>query len=169
MPSTYQKIATTTLSSGITFFKFSSIPQTYTDLVLIFSAFKNSSNTATGVWVRANDDSSSLYSSTVVRGTGTAADSFRTSNQAQIQEADLFFTNDIPGSLICHIMNYANTSTYKTFLFRKSSVGTSSGEATAYVGLWRSTSAINEIVYFFPGGNSQIAGGTATLYGIKAA
>jgi hypothetical protein len=169
MPSTYKKIATTTLSSGTTFFTFSSIPQTYTDLVLVFSASNNASNTATGVWVRANNDSSSLYSTTVVRGYGAAADSFRSSNQTQIGESNLFFGNDTPGSLICHIMNYANTSTYKTFLFRKASVATSSGESTAYVSLWRSTSAINEIVYFFPGGNAAIAGGTATLYGIKSA
>ena len=63
---------------------------------------------------------------------------------------------------ILQVMNYANTNIYKTALARRGEGGFG---VDAYVGLWRSTSAINAITVFSPNSFS----GTLSLYGIKAA
>ena len=63
------------------------------------------------------------------------------------------------------IQNYANTTTYKTMISRASDA---TQNAIAYVGLWRSTSAINSITLSVSAGTFAI-GSTFTLYGIKAA
>ena len=63
------------------------------------------------------------------------------------------------------IMNYSNTTTYKTALSRSNNANTGTD---AIVGLWRSTAAINSIVVLISG-NQFATGSTFTLYGIKSA
>jgi hypothetical protein len=66
-------------------------------------------------------------------------------------------------------MNYSNATTYKTWLSRNNRASASNAPGTeALVGLWRSTSAITELVIGLTGGNFD-TGSTFTLYGIKAA
>ena len=62
-------------------------------------------------------------------------------------------------------MNYSNTSTYKTVIGKDNAA---SIETDAYVGLWRSTAAINTIKISI-GSSTFIAGSTFTLYGISCA
>jgi hypothetical protein len=62
-------------------------------------------------------------------------------------------------------MNYSNATTYKTALARTSE----DGVAAAYVGLWRSTSAITSITIDKGSSDNFASGSTFTLYGIKAA
>jgi hypothetical protein len=69
-------------------------------------------------------------------------------------------------STIISILNYANTTTYKTALSRANNAA---GGVDAVVGLWRSTAAINSIKMAIGGGYSYAAGTTFTLYGIAAA
>ena len=64
-------------------------------------------------------------------------------------------------------MNYANTTTYKTVLSRDALNNASDGAVEAFVGLWRSTSAINTIQIKPDSGNFNT--GTFSLYGILAA
>jgi hypothetical protein len=66
-----------------------------------------------------------------------------------------------------HFQNYANTSVYKTALVRASVIESASGFASSTVGLWSSTSAINQI-QISNSDNLQI-GCTLTLYGLAAA
>jgi hypothetical protein len=66
---------------------------------------------------------------------------------------------------IVNIINYSNTTTYKTLLGRGN---TSASRIQATVGLWRSTSAINRIDLNIQGDNFAV-GSTFTLYGIAAA
>ena len=72
-------------------------------------------------------------------------------------------------STVAHVMNYANTSTYKTVLSKHGAENFVGG----YVGLWRGNtgSAAQAITSITVGFNSQnIASGTTfTLYGIAAA
>ena len=60
----YHPIATTTVSSATSSITFSSIPQTYTDLVLI--AYAKDSNGYTDL--RVNNDSTSIYSRNFLYG-----------------------------------------------------------------------------------------------------
>jgi hypothetical protein len=64
------------------------------------------------------------------------------------------------------IMNYSNTSTYKTCVYRSD---LAAGLSMAGVGLWRSTAAINSIAVIGYTTSNLLAGSTLTLYGIASA
>ena len=164
MPATYEPIATTTVSGGSTSsITFSSIPSTYTDLVLVFNgSMTGGSNGA----IRFNGDTGSNYSATVLYGTGSANGSVRDVNVGLIIVNFATATGDRNISRMM-VMNYSNTTTNKTTLFRRDDTHNA---VVAGVGLWRSTAAINSIEFVQTVGASYFtAGSTLTLYGIKAA
>jgi hypothetical protein len=162
--STYTPIATQTLGSSTSTVTFSSIPSTYTDLVLVMQSGTTPSNDDIGM--RFNNDSGTNYSSTAVNGSsGVYSD--RSSNASSIQiDYRAFDTTNLNRISSINIQNYSNTTTYKTSIIRNSnaSIGV---EAT--VGLWRSTSAITRVDLYGIGGNSFATGSTFTLYGIASA
>jgi hypothetical protein len=157
MTVTYEKIATTTASGGSTSVTLSSIPATYTDLVLVMAG---SNSSPSDLRMRFNGDTGSNYSSTVMYGDGSSSPSFRESNQTSFYGA---IGTGISNSII-NIMNYSNTTTYKTVITRTNS---NSFFTMAFAELWRSTSAINSVTCYVTSG-SYNAGVTFTLYGIKA-
>jgi hypothetical protein len=170
MASTYTPIATNTLSSAGTV-TFSSIPATYTDLVLVINNAVSIATNTPGVCISFNGDTATNYSSTHLEGTGTSALSNRQTSQSNINAGyniGLSSSSTQPATTIINVMNYANTTTYKTILSRNTqTVGTAPGTG-ATVGLWRSTVAINSIAITAQTGN--FASGTVfSLYGIKAA
>jgi hypothetical protein len=168
MASTYTPIATTTLGSNATI-TFSSIPNTYTDLRLVING--GISNYGWNMRFRYNDDSETNYSYTYISGDGSAF-SGRVSNDTKIATTPgIGSTNNLINILnTIDIMNYSNTSKYKTCIIRGNDAvaGTS-----AVIATWRSTSAINSIYIYSGASNDGIAhlyaGTTATLYGIAAA
>lgn len=168
MTATYSAIATTTTTSNATTVTFSGISGSYTDLIAVIDG--THSNGTTDIRIRFNSDTGSNYSYTVLEGSGSSAASSRASNQGFIFLAfNLVGFGNSQSNQICHIMNYSNTTTYKTVLGRVN-VATNSGGypgVSAGVGLWRSTSAITSIEFYFADGYF-INGSTLTLYGIKA-
>ena len=161
MPQTYTPIATQTLSSAQSSVTFSSIPGTYTDLVLVASI----KYVLAGEYTKLtfNGDTTANYSSTYLIGNGSAASSGRTSSANWIGVG--YDANTETFTDIFNIQNYANTTTFKTVLNRHSVAGT---RAEALVGLWRKTpEAINSITLTSSG--NYATGTTFTLYGIKAA
>jgi len=170
MPSTYEPIATQTLSSTATSVTFSSIPQTYTDLRIVLAA--GYSFTDTLFTLELNGNTSAIYSGTDLNGTGSVANSGRSSNQVNFQSAGWYpYPNDAStiGNGIYDIFQYTNTSVNKTVLWRLNN--TVSGSTGARVGLFRSTAAVTSLkfamlTYLSP---SFTVGSTFTLYGIKAA
>jgi hypothetical protein len=162
MPSTYEKIDTTTLGTAVASVTLSTIPATYTDLVLVinggFSALDQLN-------LQFNSDTTSNYSFTFLRGDGSSATSSRGSSQTEIAIGNL--TTGIDSVNITQIQNYANTTTFKTILNRSNYAA---GRAQATVGLWRkSPEAITAIKVFKNGAGTFNVGSTFTLYGIKAA
>ena len=158
MASTYEKIATTTLGSSQGTVTFSSIPATYTDLIIIL----NTTGTGSGVKsLQFNSDTSSNYSCTVLYGDGSAAGSARYS----VGYIDIFNSTTAQNANIIQINNYSNSTTYKTYLSRQNTAAVS---VEAIVGLWRSTSAINA-VSLVASTNNWASGSIFTIYGIKAA
>lgn len=159
MPVTYDKLATTTLSSAASSVTFSSISGSYTDLVLVTSGTNNTSGAS--LQARFNGETTNTnYSYTYMIGDGSTAGSNNYTTDATIGTA---FTNQYMN--IVHFMNYSNTTTYKTKLSR---YGNAENYVAASVGLWRSTAAITSIEMFVTAGNFAI-GTMFTLYGIKAA
>jgi hypothetical protein len=165
LPSTMIPIATNTLTTSTASVTFSSIPQGYTDLVLVINATSNVANAPT---LQFNGDTGSNYSSTAVIGNGSAASSNRTSNQSVIYYGGWIngFSSTASGNAIIHIMNYSNTTTNKTTLNR---FNVASIEVDAVVGLWRNTAAITSITLSISGGATYSSSSTFTLYGVKAA
>jgi hypothetical protein len=164
MPSTYTPIATTTGTGSSASVTFSSIPATYTDLVLIVSGTLVSGGDS-GVELRFNgtSPSSSSYSGTTIGGDGSSASSSRQSNVAACNSG--LISSTAVGNSIIHIMNYANTTTYKTVLGR-GNLPHLLTRATVY--LWRDTPAAINQVQVLAGGNFSTST-TFTLYGVKSA
>ena len=156
MPATYEPITTQTLTGTTTSLSISSIPSTYTDLVLVVAG---TVNITTGFEIRFNGDTATNYSRTRLQGDGSSVASVRSTNINYIGAGNIGTDQSVS---IFHIMNYSNTTTYKTIIARGNNAG---GFVNANVGLWRSTSAITSIT--LGGGTFQI-GTTFTLYGIKA-
>jgi len=163
MTATYDCIATTTLSTTTASITFTSIPSTYTDLVLV-SNLKSTGSQWVGLCIQVNSDTAGNYSDTYMYGDGSAAGSIRDSSATFANSGALSHSN-FHGSVF-QFMNYANTTTYKTWLCR-SGIGTE-GWLKASVNLWRSTSAITSIKVYHSGGDNLASGSTAALYGIKA-
>ena len=162
--STYTPIATATGNGSGNTITFTSIPSTYTDLIVVMT-YQNVSGGAY-VSMRINNDSGSNYSFTQLYGTGSAAGSARSSNQTEITfESDPTTPN--LGNGIFQFQNYANTSVNKTWLMR---TNVASDVTRAMVGLYRSTSAINRLDFYDLGGSRAFTSGTVfTLYGLAAA
>lgn len=162
MPITYTPIQTQIGDGSASTITFSSIPSTYTDLILVANVFTTANANQV---LRVNGDSTSgLYSTTYLTGNGTVASSGRyTAGNAFVIQTNIYATTTIPAFHIIQFNDYANTNKFKTVATRAGKVD----QATeAFVGLWRNTNAITSI---------SISGGTFTtnaeftLYGIKAA
>jgi hypothetical protein len=159
--STYTPIATTTLVSAAASYTFSSIPSSYTDLVLVINA--NITSGSEDAAIQFNGDTGTNYSRTVVFADSiNGALSVRSTSQSRISVAG--FSSTI-GNAIIQVQNYSNTTTNKTALCR----GNLTGQGTyAIAGLWRNTAAITSITVGTTG-STWTAGSTFTLYGIAAA
>jgi hypothetical protein len=168
MPATYEPIATATASGSVSEVTFSSIPGTYTDLVLI-STLGSTSNL--NLRLQLNGVTGAYYSATQLTGNGTTASSDRTTG-GTYWYLGYNAANQRYNSIL-QIMNYANTTTYKTGIWRRNDGGT--GEiVSAAVGLWRgstgsATEAITSIKLYDATSVNFTSGSTFTLYGVKAA
>jgi hypothetical protein len=161
--STYTPIATYTSSGNATSYTFTSIPQTYTDLILVVNGRTDDATTLAVQVGNGLADTGSNYSFTYLVGNGSAASSGRGSNQTYGLGGDTATTQS---NGITQFMNYSNTTTFKTMVSRGASADLNTYAA---VNLWRSTSAINTIKIGLASPRYFINGATLTLYGIAAA
>lgn len=161
MTATYDCIATTTLSTATASVTFSSISGSYTDLVLVMNILPLNDNDNLGL--RFNSDSATNYSLTQVTGNGSSAASNRNTSTNRLQAGAIY--NASITTHLFHLMNYSNSTTYKSMLYR---YGNASYTTVGGVGLWRSTSAITDIEIVVNGGSNLSASSTFSLFGIKA-
>lgn len=165
MPATYNCIATTTLTGPATTVTFSSITNTYTDLVVIAYTQRASGNPS--LTVRFNSDTGSNYSfANVLGSSGGGAASYQGNNFSLINLSywTMAGSPNFSPSII-NIMNYANTTTYKTVVAEGGEAGTGVQITT---GTWRSASAITSIQFGLEDQNFN-SGSIFSIYGIKAA
>ena len=172
MAKTYEPISTQTLGTATATVTFSSIPQTYTDLICVMEGRGSRADFDDEVKIQLNSDTASNYSTTILSGSGSVAGSSRASNSAfvigRITSASATASNR--SNIIININNYSNATTYKTVLLRLNeppSGGADDG-VTLNAGLWRNTAAITTLTLTTTSGNFN-SGCTFTLYGIKAA
>jgi hypothetical protein len=152
MPTTMKLIGKQTLGSAAASVTFSSIPSTYTDLLITYSARSiRSGQRADNINIRFNGSSATNYSYRYLEGNGSTVGSFNGSAQAQLivgystaatATASTFASGEI------YIPNYAG-STAKSV--SSTSVtehnGGTSGDAfiLAFAGLWSLTDAITSV------------------------
>lgn len=164
---TFIKIASASLPSGNgASLDFTSIPQTYTDLKLVFSG--NGTISASGSQVRFNG-SSTGYTGRYLRGTGTAADSHTQVAYGSTAMWGTYFSSSgvTPTNQEFYIPNYTSAN-YKSV----SVDAVEEGNAATYYAfisahLWSNTAAITSISVFADSG-SLTQYSSATLYGIKS-
>jgi hypothetical protein len=167
MATTYEPIATTTLSSAAASIAFTSITSAYTDLRLVVTSLANAGTI--GGMIQFNSDTGSNYSYTRLTGNGTTASTTRVSAFTQLNTAfSGNATTTIPMLQTVDVFSYAG-STNKTVLVTSQSDQNGSGTVERSCGLWRNTAAITRIDIFPNSANNFAAGTTATLYGILKA
>lgn len=153
------------MPSATNTYTFTTIAGTYTDLEIVMTGIVSVAGRDPSI--RFNSDTGSNYSYTNLSGNGSSALSSRVSNNTYIQmTTNASWSDTVPCNTLVKVMNYSNSTTYKTTLNRSNAAGYAGVDAT--VGLWRNTAAITSITLFLPSGNFN-ANTTFTLYGIKAA
>jgi hypothetical protein len=168
MANTYILIASVTVGSGgSSTVDFTSIPQTYTDLLLKNTANGNDLNV---LRIRYNSTSASDYEQKVLRGGGTSTpDSFSNTGWDTLTNFSPGYINDGAyyfGSNEYYIPNYTG-STVKTFSGDSvTESNASTAYAILYAGVLNNTSAITSINLFAQSGNFN-QHSTFYLYGIK--
>ena len=112
MAVTYEKIATTTLSSSAADVTFSTITGAYTDLVITcnFGAITASQDFA----MRFNGDTGSNYSDTRLYGNGSGVVSGRSTSGTRINVDSAGVSTTLIAFDTININSYSNTTTYKT-------------------------------------------------------
>lgn len=168
MANTYVAIATVTVGSGgASSIDFSSIPGTYTDLVLKLSARTNRASTQDGVYWEYNGSTTSK-SGRALYGTGTTAGSDNKSDQYNYGATSTNATANTFGNMEIYIPNYTSSNNKSSssdgVTEDNSASGNFMGLATA---LWSNTAAITSVSLKPLFGTSFVQYSTATLYGIK--
>jgi hypothetical protein len=165
MPSTYTPIATTTLSSAASTFTFSSIPNIYTDLIVVVSPQQVSG--ADNMRIQFNGDTGSNYNTLLIRSGSTGQDAISNFSGTSII-TDSFSYPPVTnfGAKIFQIQGYSDTNVQKSVIIRSNSQNGFGGVEFGS-GLWNSTSTINSIRMFCTLNYS--VGTTFSLYGIKGA
>jgi hypothetical protein len=168
--STYTPIATTTLGSAQASVSFSSFSG-YTDLY-VMCVGQNATQNGWEAYIRFNGDGNSNYSFTYMGGNGTTASSSRGTSTTFIPTAGLASWTTVansPGIYSFNVMNYANTTTYKTTIGRSGYASGTYASTDTVVGLWRDTAAITSMSLTVGNSGTFAIGTTFTLYGILAA
>jgi hypothetical protein len=165
MPNTYTKIASVAVGSGgAASIDFTSIPSTYTDLLV-----KVSGREATGtslLFTMQINGVATNQATREVRGSGSAASS-GTNTITTLDQNGSGTTASVFGSADIYIPNYASTSTYKSISVDAAS---ENNATAAYMrlsaALWSQNTAINQLTFYASSGNiAQYS--SATLYGIS--
>ena len=168
MATTFTLIKTYTLASAAASFDFTSIPSTYTDLVVKLSVRCSDAAQDRQVFMSYNGSGTSK-ASRVLRGSGSAATSYTSTNMETSRADGAGSTSSTFSNIEVYIPNYAG-STYKS----ASSDGVTENNATsAYAELaahlWSNINAINQITFTVDGGSNFVQYSTASLYGILKA
>jgi hypothetical protein len=153
---TYELIESVTLASAASSVTFSSITQSYRDLVLVVNG---KAEGGTGLYLQFNGDSASNY--TTIKMIGEASGPFSGSQTLTFTNAGYMFSTQSLNTM--QIMDYSAVDKHKTVLGRGNVSNTFVGAAAAR---WPSTAAITQVRLFMDSGRNFQIGTTLNLYGI---
>lgn len=170
MAITYSNLASTTLGSAQSVITFSSISQSYTDLVIKISGLES---TGSGNWytVAFNGDTGANYSNVYYRNNDGNPTNGRTSSTTSLYDDGFSFSLGVTanryGNSEIYISRYTAAVHKSVNLFN-----TTAGQnfLSISAGLWRNTAAITSITITTGFGSyNSVAGSSFYLYGIKNA
>lgn len=165
MVTTYTLIDKTTLGSSQSSITFSSIPNTWTDLLVLCSI--RGSVDGDGIYIRFNG-SSSGYASKMLTGSGSSVSS---QTPGQTDKGAVGYTTTVTsntfGNLSIYVPNYLS-SNYKSYSFDGIQEANQSSPVYGQIGcsLWSNTAEITSLTVLTDVGTLQ-ANSSFYLYGIK--
>ena len=169
MANTYVKIATVSLGSAAATISFTSIPSTYTDLIVMGSLRNSAVDTNTDSVLTFNS-STSGYSARRLAGTGSAAESSTQGATngyywALTGEGTSWTANTFSNGSI-YIPNYTSSNNKSISTDAVAENNGTAASAQLVAGLWSNSAAITSITLTSGAGNF-VQYSTATLYGIS--
>jgi hypothetical protein len=176
MPSSRILIASNTLGSSAASVTFSSIPGTYTDLVIRATMKHDSTGTGTYAgWLKFNGTAATSYSVTRLNSLSdsSAPYSDRSSNANEIQSININSSNAIYSNVFnsaeFYIPSYTVSQNKPVSLYSVAEMNNTTGYdlSSTAAGLWRNTATIDSIGIFPVAGTNFVAGSSFFLYGIK--
>jgi len=159
--SSVQFIYSTTLqSTSVTNIIFDDIPTSYQDLILSVSGWGTVNNRVQ--YLRYNGSNTGEYSVTRFLGYSGGINNSTYTNRNELMAAGNW-SNVGSSVFVAHIMNYANTSTFKTTFTEWADNSEGVG---IHIGLYRSAAAVTQLQVFVDTG-LQTSGTTFTLLGVR--
>jgi hypothetical protein len=157
---TYDLLESVTLATAASSVTFSSIDQSYGDL--IFSTETQISAASGDYRVRFNSNTGSVYSWVLMRGDGSSTSSFATTtDDIRLQGDDQGVGQTELANLT--IMDYSATDKHKSVLVRS---GNTDVSVAAVAARYASTDAITTVAFSMSNGANFLIGSTWNLYGI---
>ena len=169
IPSSFESIATTTLSTTTTNITFSSIPSTYQHLQIRMLSRASNASVDRTISLRLNGDTGANYAYHYVDGDGATASASgvaSATSMVSIKTAGASAGTNTFGVCIIDIHDYASTTKTKTVRLLNGFDNNGAGNVLIASGLWNSTSAVNSFTIV---NTSFLSGTTVALYGIKGA
>jgi hypothetical protein len=164
-----EPIATTLLSSATGTITFSNIPSGYKHLQ-IRGIVRPVTNNAE-IRLTINGDSGSNYARHRLIGNGASVDGTGVASQTSIGIFDAnglqTGTASVFGALVIDILDYGNTSKYKTIRVLSGNDNNGSGQVGLSSGLWMNTGTVTSVTMVMNTGNIDV-NSRFSLYGIKA-
>ena len=170
MANTYTLISSNVLTGSAASVTFSSIPSTYTDLVLKCSIRGTQASDWLSLRLKINNDASAFYSDTTIEGAGSGgASSFRNSGSTttflgqvngSTTTSNTFSNNEI------YIPSYTASQSKPLSSITASETNATVAIIHANANLYRSNTAISQLYLSLSSGNFD-TGSSFYLYGIK--
>lgn len=161
------KIQTITVGAGgAASIDFTSIPGTYTDLMLVVSARSSRTQPSDNLFVKFNNNTSNL-SGRILIGSGSATNSDSSGSVAYnaVGEASSMTANTF-GNMTVYIPNYAGATNKSMSTDSVTENNSTESYQTISASLWANTAAITQVTLYWNTGPNFVEYSSATLYGI---
>lgn len=161
-PSSYDALASVTLTGSTNSLTFAGIPSGYKHLQIRYSL---TASAPSDTILRFNSDSGANYSAHLFRGTGSAAQAYPYSSQtAAILQYNIGYSTSVA---VADILDYNNTNKNKTIRTLAGFDSNSLGELDLWSGSWYNTSAIASVTILTSSAATFSANSIFALYGVK--
>jgi hypothetical protein len=167
MPVTYKKIASVTVGAGgAASIDFSSIPATYTDLIVHLSLRDESTNGFPAVTMEINGVTTNRTWRRL-RGDGTSATSTNNTTGEINTMPGANTTASTFGNIQVYLPNYSGSANKSLSVDGVTGNGAAAGDTILTAGLWSQTTVINQLTFKSGSATDFNQHSTATLYGIS--